>query len=136
MAETTAFIEKPRTVRGKRLKAAGYQIVREVRTRKVYGRDFDGTVTCAGEFRSGRWYEVITPGEHGTPALVGYQHSRCIHVFYSFAGTASGGDETRALYGGLGDVIDDDAGLRAYERFVRSAPDSLTRKYEGLYRAI
>jgi hypothetical protein len=130
---TSQIETKASTARGKRLVAAGYRVTREVRTRTVYSRDWLGNPALTGSWQTGKWYEVTTPD--GMDALVGYQSASCIHVFYTFEGTASGTTEATAHKGGLGDAIDTDAQLKGYRKLVLSAPKSLLDKYTGLYRA-
>jgi hypothetical protein len=113
----------PNTKTGKALVAAGYTVVKEVKTRPHK----------LARSRAGRWYEVITPG--GMSAVFMRQSDSAYHVFGSASWTASASSIERAHEGGLGDAIGTDAELKTYGRLVMSAPERLSREYDGLYAA-
>ena len=89
--------------------------------------------TVLNVVKPGRWFEVEKGGE---AAVILHQHDGAWHWFSKpHAATASDSDVTRCDQGGLGDAIGDDAGMRQYERLIRSAPDKLVTQYNGLYAA-
>ena len=108
----------PQTALGKRLVKAGFRIVKEVNLK------FKGT---------GRWYEVITPDNQS--ALLLKQSESCWHVFGAAMWTASGSSIEQSYRGGLGDAIGTDSQMKTYKRLVLSAPQRLSREYDGLYAA-
>ncbi len=106
------------TKNGKRLEAAGFTVLREV-SLKWSGR--------------GKWFEVTTPD--GLPAIVGVQNPSCWHCFGESEWTASSSGPEHCHDGGLGDAIGTDSQMKGYKRLVLRAPQTLTAKYDGLYRA-
>ena len=81
-----------------------------------------------------RWFKATTPG--GETVLVLRQAQNCWHVFGVAGWTGSGGDPKRAYTGsGLGDVVDTDAQMSAYKRWVRRAPMMWAYEFAGLWKA-
>lgn len=96
----------------------------------------------------GLWYEATEPppswkspqdwtprAEPGERVLLLRQAPNIWHVFYRASATASGHDPRRALTGGLGDVIGDDAEMERYCNLVLAAPRRLAEDYSGLSEA-
>lgn len=96
----------------------------------------------------GLWYEATEPppswkGPHDwTPraeprdrVLLLRQAPNIWHAFYRAPATGSGHDPRRALTGGLGDAIGDDAQMERYCALVLAAPLRLAEDYSGLYEA-
>jgi hypothetical protein len=126
--------QAPKTVGGRELEKAGFIEIREI---KLAGKGL------------GLWYEALTPpaktpdakdwsprkGWRREEVLMLRQQKTIWHVFYRFEGTGSGSDSVSALTGGLGDAISTDREMKRYCDLVLSAPERLSREYDGLYAA-
>lgn len=121
------------TAGGRQLREHGFSEIREIR------------LTSKGP---GLWFEAFEPPpvmgprewtprapKHKDQVLLLRQGPAMWHVFYTFEGTGSGGDPTRALVGGLGDAISTDEELEKYCELVNAAPARLVREYQGLSAA-
>lgn len=133
MGAAAAMGARIATAGGRQLREHGFSDIQEIR------------LVSKGP---GLWFEAVEPPPlHGprewSPrwkknkdrVLLLRQGPHMWHVFYSFEGTGSGGDPTRALSGGLGDAVSTDEEMEKYCELVNAAPPRLVREYHGLSAA-
>lgn len=89
--------------------------------------------TVLRTFRNPRWFKVQKGDDIG---YIARQGPRCWHYFWSnLEGTGSGETPSRAMFGGLGDVIGTDSEMRTYKRIVLNAPTLIRNTCHSVYRA-